>query len=766
SQALNIRPDPAGEPHLHPRYFLDLQLLNTGQLIPIIDPPYPGMTTYSDQDSRYNSTQKMAISSEQPPGSPLGLLDDASPGYHTTNSKDVTVLRRLKLAILEGQHPYFKAHVDLSNLQNLVLANPTPDITPQSDLPTESTLVKQTSTSPQDNSSLTSTSVGLAVNGYNENINGEVKSDVDRRPQDIEMENAESSHSRIVPKDFGAGTRTESASVTATKPKATQSGSAYTLGRYKLLSPVEAEPKHRVGRERSTSDASTVIDTAQQNSESIVDIKRESPPHQLSGSQTLVKDPTSSSLSSFASVVTTSTVLTSESGADADTSAKAGGGDIDISGYDPKYGNKADYLRHQKARVKMIEEKSRRPGPRPEDRPQPKSPPRRGTGSLDLPVREPEYVPRTSTLPPPSRTSSLHVHDTSPSDARRGPAVDAAKDRLPPPPSRRQSPRRSQATSFSRPASPPLGRYLPAQRPRDYSPSRDIRPQYLPYDDPVSAPARPRPVVSSPPRGSPPRETSASRVADRQGMDDYASLRRRSEARSFDLRPASSSSAFPDHPGSRNSGSFDLSRDNAWALSSRGLPRAPPSRDSPPHLDTPRERTSFTSSSLPGNPSAGYRPQSVPDLPSASRYVAPYDSGVRHSDPSWSSRDWDATRPPEPKPKLQDRLTIEPTYRGRDEFGPRERDGFRREPSPTYSDGLRSGFRRPSDIESGMRPMKRSRPDEDYLSRGGPGSDRGRFDLDRPPADEYYPRDSTSRLVDEYVPRARPSYDLWNRAPP
>ncbi|KAG8701274.1 hypothetical protein FRC09_005455, partial [Ceratobasidium sp. 395] len=695
-------------------------------------------------------------------------------GYQSTDSNDVTILRRLKLAILEGQHPYFKANVDLSNLRDLVLttavSNDTTSATLRSDLPIEAVLAGRTNNSLPDGGSFTSTLVGLAVKSE-DNSNGKIASEVDRRSHDTEMKSVESSQTQVVSKDFDLDAREESPSDIKINSKATKSGSAITLGPYTLSSPKEMEPTNGIGRERSNSDASTVIDATQQSSESTTGSKDESP-HQLGGSQALIKDPTSSSLSSFASAATSFTVLTSESGVDADASNKAAGADVDLSGYDPKYGNKADYLRHQKARAKMTgptEEKSRRPAPRSEDRPPLKSPPRqnqgpprRGTGPLDLPVREPEYVPRTNTLPPPSRTPSLHVRDTSPSGARRGSAVDTAKERVPPPPSRRQSPRRSQATSFSRPASPPVGRYLPPQRPRDYSPSRDIRPQYLPYDDPVPVSTRPRPVVSSPPRGSPPRETSVSRAADRQAMDEYPSLPRRNEARSFDLRPASSSSVFADHPSSRNSGSFDLGRDDTWVLSSRGLPLVPSSRDSPPHLDAPRERTSFTSSSLPANPSAGYRPQPIPDLPSAPRYTTPYDPGVRRPDPSWPSRDWDATRPSETKPKLQDRFAIEPSYRGRDDFGPRERDGFRREPSPAYSDGLRSGFRRPSDIESGMRPMKRSRPDEDYLSR--PGSDRGRFDLDRPPADDYYPP-RESRLNDEYIPRTRPPYAPWNGGP-
>ncbi|KAG9097948.1 hypothetical protein FRC06_006969, partial [Ceratobasidium sp. 370] len=661
----------------------------------------------------------------------------------------------------------------LSNLQDLVLATASSHITNPTP-PAGSALAKQIDTTLQDNGYLTSvvSQPSVVSSANDQNSKGATESTVDKRSHDVEMKNAEPNQTRTVSKDFGTGVSGESPCDTIISKT---SGSFYTLGRHTLLSPIEPEPTNHVGRGRSASDASTVIDTTQQNTESIIEIKRESPPYQLAGSQVLSKDPTSSSLSSFASTATSSTVLTSENGADADTSDNTGDG-VDLSGYDPKYGNKADYLRHQKARVKMIgsiEEKNRRPGPRPEDRPQPKSPSRqtpgparRGTGSQDLPVREPEYVPRTNTLPPPSRTPSMHIPEASPSGPRRGTAVDTAKDRLPAPPSRRQSPRRSQATSFSRPASPPLGKYLPPQRPRDYSPPRDIRPQYLPYDDPVSAPARPRPVVSSPPRGSPPREISASRAADRQAMDDYPGLLRRNQARSFDLRPASSSTVFADHPSSRDSGAFDLDRDGTWALSSRGLPRAPPSRDSPPRHETARERTSFSSSTLPANPSAGYRPQSVSDLSSSTRYTTPYDPTGRRPDASWPSRDWDTSRAPEPKPKLQDRFTMEPGWphdrdRDRDEFGPRprERDGFRREPSPAYSDGLRSGFRRPSDIESGMRPMKRSRPDESYASRGAPGPERGRFDLDgRPPAGEYYPREPARRLDDEYIPRTRPPY--------
>ncbi|KAJ1304250.1 hypothetical protein OPQ81_005411 [Rhizoctonia solani] len=55
--------------------------------------------------------------------SSLGLLHDDNFGTHPVESKDITILRRLKLAILEGQHPYFKAKADLSNLQDLFLAS-------------------------------------------------------------------------------------------------------------------------------------------------------------------------------------------------------------------------------------------------------------------------------------------------------------------------------------------------------------------------------------------------------------------------------------------------------------------------------------------------------------------------------------------------------------------------------------------------------------------------------------------------------------------
>jgi hypothetical protein len=442
--------------------------------------------------------------------------------------------------------------------------------------------------------------------------------------------------------------------------------------------------------------------------------------------------------------------------------------------------------------IESIEEKNRRLGRRSEERSPHKSPPRqtdgpphRGTELHDSPAHEPEYVPRNNTMPPPLRAPSLHTRGASPNGLRRTPSIDMSKDRLPPPPSIHQSSRVSRTTSFSRTASPPPGRYIPPQRPREYSP-RDVRPQYLPYDEPISAPARPRPVVSSPPRGSPPREPSAPRAVDRQAMESYSNSFPRNEARSFDLRPTSSSSIFPDR--SRDGGSFSMDREDTWSHSARGLPRAPLPRDSPPRHGANREHTSFGSSSLPANPSAGYRSQTAPDPPSTARYT-PYDPPARRpSDGPWPSHDWDASRPPENKPKLLDRFTIEPTWsrnerdprdeyvprsdrdrdRDRDDFGPRprERDGFRREPSPGYADGLRSGFRRPSDIEGGMRPMKRSRPDDGYDPRAGPGPERGRFDLDaRPPVGEYYPHEPVRRPDDEYIPRTRPPYNSWNGPP-
>ncbi|QRW07959.1 hypothetical protein RhiLY_06958 [Ceratobasidium sp. AG-Ba] len=725
------------------------------------------MTTRSGSKERpgipQTDEQRTTLSTERRPGPPLGLLDDASAGYPATESKDVEILRRLKLAILEGQHPYFKTNINLSNLQDLILPAPVPHINPA--LRLEIGPLGQPITQVEDTSSLNSTTPRSSTvgppNGRIENPKRDAT--MDERSTDVEMKNIESDHAQIVSKDFVAADLGPSYVSTTAKSKTAQSGSSYTLGRYKLLSPVESEFTNHVGRERSTSDASTVIDSTQPTPKPVVEVKRESP----NGSQPLGKDRTSSSLSSFASTSTTSTMLTSESGVDTDTPGKPNDDEVDLSGYDPKYGNKADYLRHQKARVKMIEsteEKGRRPGSRSDEKSQPKSPlrqtqtaTRRDTGAQDLPIREPEYVPRAGTLPPPSRTSSVHIRDTSPSGVGRSSTMDLGRDRLPPP-NNRQSPRRSQA---SRPASPP-GRYAPP-RPREYSPSREIRPQYLPYDDPVSAPARPRPVVSSPPRGSPPREVLPPRASDRQTVDEYPGSLRRSEARSFDLRPGSASSVFADRLGSRDSGVLEMSRDDAWGISSHGLPRPPPSRDSPPH----RERTSFASSSLPANPAAGYRPQVASDLPSGSRYTTPYDPSLRRPE-TWASRDWDGSRPPETKPKLQDRFTIEPTWPrdiDRDEFGPRsrERDGYRREPSPVFSDGLRSGFRRPSDIETGMRPMKRSRPDEGYAARGAPGPERSRYDLDGRPASDYYPRDPARRLDDDY--RSRPRYDSWAGSP-
>lgn len=791
---------------------------------------YPDRTDQNGTQ-QINTEQLSTIAPTTPPPDPsvdspeqsLGLLHNARLGYQKTDSKDIAILRRLKLAILEGQHPYFKANVDLSNLQDLVLASSVPRVPDtiassisRTELPTQAALDGvQTSTQSQDDASLAPsvtvrTQAPVTANATSQNgkpapgvligrppISSASVSPLDEHSHDVEMrisELVETDQARMNSNDSGADIKPGTSPTNSNSDdQSTRPTPSYTLGRHTLHSPVPSEPARGRSHKRNISDTSTVLEANEKILEPPIIIKRESPPYQFSGSQETAIDPYSSSMSSFASTTTTSTSLTSDNDANgADAWENTGEGGSDLSGYNPKYGNKADYLRHQKVRVKMIEsieEKNRRLAQRPEESVPQKSPVRsteapvrRGSGPNTPPTREHEYPSRTPTMPPPPR-ASLHTRGASPSNLRRAPSLDNARERLPPPPPFQQSPRRSQATSFSRPMSPPPAKYSLRRRSREYSPPRDVR-SYLPYGEPA---ARPRPVVSSPPRGSPPRESSAPRNSDRQPLDGYSTSFPRTESRSFDYRPPLPPSVFSDRP--RENGSFSMDRDDTWAPSSRGPPRAPPppppSRDSPSRHDMNHERTSFGSSSLPANPSAGYRPQPLPDPPT--RYT-PYDSSVRRPDATWTApREWDsASRPPEAKPKLQDRFTMEPTWprdelesRPRDDYGtrpprddfpPRPRDEFsstrfRREPSP-YNDGLRSGFGRPSEIE-GMRPMKRSRPDDTYASRG-PGPERGRYDMDaRSSTGDYYGREPPRRADDEYVPRTRPPYNGgWAGAPP
>ncbi|KAF8597872.1 hypothetical protein BDV93DRAFT_561832 [Ceratobasidium sp. AG-I] len=795
------------------------------------------MTAHTDQTNpstqQINTKQPATAASLSPspsnpaadfPGQSLGLLHDSRLGPQTSESKDVAILRRLKIAILEGQHPYFKANVDLSNLQDLVLAssashitNGAAPITQLTELSSQMILggVRTSNFSRDDASPALSATMRsrtpVATNSSSQDgkpardtligrppISSMLMSSLDEHSRDTEMkasELIETNQARITFEDSGADIKLGSSPAGFNvDDKNVRPTPGYTLGRYTLHSPGPPESARGRSHKRNISDTSTVLE-ANNNSPDPITIKRESPPYQLYGSQEMTIDPSPSSISSFASAATTSTSLTSENEVDgADALGNTGDGGPDLSGYNPKYGNKADFLRHQKVRVKMIEsieEKNRRLGHRPEESVPHKSPvrptelpTRRGSGLSASPVREREHASRTNTMPPPPR-ASLHTRGVSPSNLRRAPSLDNVKERLPPPLPFQQSPRRSQATAFSRPISPVPTKYVPPRQSREYSPPRDVRPQYLPYDEPRAT--RPRPVVSSPPRGSPPRESSAPRTSDRQPLDSYSSSFPRTESRSFDYRPPPPASVFSDRP--RDNGSFDLDRDDTWASSARGLPRAPPppppSRDSPSRHELNHERTSFGSSSLPANPSAGYRPQPLPDPPT--RY-APYDSSARRPDASWTTpREWDsASRPPDAKPKLQDRFTMEPTWprdeidaRPRDDYGTRTpRDDFasrgraddypstrfRREASP-YNDGLRSGFSRPSEIE-GMRPMKRSRPDDGYAPRG-PGPERGRYDLDaRPAAADYYGREPPRRPDDEYVPRTRPPYNGWAGGPP
>ncbi|KAJ1304249.1 hypothetical protein OPQ81_005410 [Rhizoctonia solani] len=541
-----------------------------------------------------------------------------------------------------------------------------------------------------------------------------------------------------------------------------------TLGRYVLHSPIESRSDSEATHKRKASDTPTLVDSNDQSAEPEVNIKRESPPYQLSGSQPQPLEPSSSSMTSFASNSTTSTGLTSDDGGATETPPDT---DTDLAGYNPKYGNKADYLRRQKVRSKAIEsidEKHRRTGHRQDSKPDQKSPARpmdhgsrRANDPNGSPVRGLD-PPRTHTL------TSISDSNEPGSSLRHTSPLDGL-----PPPSFQASPRGRPPASSFRPISPTSGKYPPPRRPRDPSPTRGYRSQYLPYDD-DPRPARPRPIVSSPPRGSPPRESPAPRTAiDRQALDNYTSYPR-TETRSFDLRPASP--IFSEAP--RAAGSYSMESNSNWPA--RAPPRAPPpppSRNTPPTRDLIRDRTPFGSAAIPANPNAGYRPQGLPEL-SNTRYN-PYDPPPRRVD--WPARDWEsANRPTDSKPKLQDRFNMDSTWPRdslgshslddyasrplRDEFTSHLNDDYasryRREPSPTasrYADGFRTGFTRPPEVE-GIRPMKRSRPDDGYIPRSVPGVERSRYELDgRPPASDYYRREPPRR-DDEYEPRSRPPY--------
>ncbi|KAF8739952.1 hypothetical protein RHS02_05143, partial [Rhizoctonia solani] len=782
--------------------------------------------------------------------SALGLLHDDKFGNHPTESKDIAILRRLKLAILEGQHPYFKANIDLSNLQDLVLNSGSRPVGPpfNQSIVLEPT-VPQSSGHKRRNAPPALDDLGTSgptiLDYGNEDSNGKSQVNADKttqsnatsaHPEDVNMANPEGSGDSSPPhEDPGSENR---------QPP------TQTLGRYVLHSPILSESANQMAHQRRLSDTPTLVDSNDQATEPEVHVKRESPPHQLSGSQSQALDPSSSSMASFVSNSTASTGLTSDDGVVAEGTQSV---DADLAGYDPKYGNKADYIRRQKVRskaIESIEERTRRAGHRQDDKQDDKvgqKSPARSANVGNHQVNGPNVSPIRGRDP-----SSRAYHATSISDSNAQGNSDTISQRTPlmdaPPPLDFQtSPRGRQPAPSFKPLSPASGKI---QRPRkDSIPPREYRPQYIPYDDPRSA--RPRPIVSSPPRGSPPRETSMPRAAvqrtthdefeglgnhssttlprtetrttqrtthdeledldnhnsttfsrskaralrqatldEMEGLDNYSSatLPRskirtaqqtydefdmdnynaytmpRTETRSFDLRP--SSPIFSE--GMRATGSYSMGSDTSRSgrAPSRAL-HTQPSRGSPP--PPIRDRTPFGSSTLPANPSTGYRPEGLPDPPSA-RYN-PYDTTSRRVD--WASRDWE--RSADSKPKLQDRFNMDPQWHDslesrmfnshaarplRDEFTHPTGDyasRYRREPSPgapRYADGFRSGFSRPVEVE-GIRPMKRSRPDDTYPPRGA-GMEPNPISMDERTG--YYRRKPPPRADDEYEPRPRPPY--------
>ncbi|CAE6459944.1 hypothetical protein ACGC1H_007311 [Rhizoctonia solani] len=699
--------------------------------------------------------------------SALGLLHDDRFGNHSVESKDITILRRLKLAILEGQHPYFKANVDLSNLQDLVLASGSRSTGPSAHQPVLEPTQAQSSQPrrnipPALDDLGSSDSTTLDYGNEDGKDVREVSPEKGLQPgttsarlEDVNMANLPDPEKSEQPGE-SLNHSSQSPSSESRRP------STQTLGRYVLHSPIQSESGSQTTHTRKPSDTPTLVDSSEQNIEAEVQVKRESPPYQLSGFQTQA-DPPSSSMASFTSNSTASTGVTSEDGGAPENTLDL---DADLAGYNPKYGNKADYIRRQKVRskaIESIEEKNRRAGYRPDDKPTQKSPvrpidhgARRSSGPSVSPVRGRNPPSRTHTL------TSMSESNGQRNSSRRTPSLDALAS-----PNFQTSPRGRPPPPF-RPISPTPGTYSAPRRPEDVSPTRDYR-QYMSYDDPRSA--RPRPIVSSPPRGSPPHEPPVPRTTiDRQSLDNYPNPYPRTETRSFDLRP--SSPIFSD--GQRAAGSYPMDNESNW--SGRGLPRAPPpppSRNSPAPRDMIHARTPYGSGALPANPNTGYRSQTLPDLPNA-RYSS-YDSPRRVD---WPSNDWDSnSRPTDSKPKLQDRFNLDASWSRdiesrsidgyaprplRDEFAPHPSEEYAsrygREPSPMasrYAEGFRSGFSRPPDVE-GIRPMKRSRPDDGYPARNGPGVERSQED-DIDGRTGYYRRKFAPR-DDEYEPRSRPPY--------
>jgi hypothetical protein len=215
------------------------------------------MVPYSDRTDHHStktgplttSEPLSASSSNSPSQPPLGLLDDANLGHQATDSKDVAILRRLKLAILEGQHPYFKANVDLSNLQDLVLATSASRVTNpahQSELPKETALVDPTHTFAKDGTSSPANAVlrspiAKVVNGHSKHDKSGAETSLDQRLHDFEMNNVEPNETRMTSNDFSADTPRGPASEKNLDSKNTQPGSFCTLGRHTLLSPIESE---------------------------------------------------------------------------------------------------------------------------------------------------------------------------------------------------------------------------------------------------------------------------------------------------------------------------------------------------------------------------------------------------------------------------------------------------------------------------------------------------------------------------------------------
>jgi hypothetical protein len=233
----------------------------------------PGDRTHMNQENRHDTQQALSEQvkttihptlpnhdTAQHAGSSLGLLHDDKLGSQPTDSKDVTILRRLKVAILEGQHPYFKANVDLSNLQDLVLtsgsrsANSVMTSTQESSHP-DTTMARSTDQVPSVASlvptNISRSPVRMAVDSRIGEGKDTSEANNDKNLQsgmtkvhveDVKMAHFDIQEVAVDPEESG---KHAGAGLSGNSTSENLRAASQTLGRYALHSPIESESNNR-----------------------------------------------------------------------------------------------------------------------------------------------------------------------------------------------------------------------------------------------------------------------------------------------------------------------------------------------------------------------------------------------------------------------------------------------------------------------------------------------------------------------------------------